>query len=188
MVTVASVPVERPVTGADQPDRHDREQPSGAVGAHGVLRVGGPGIALAVLAPIAAVALVAFRVATEGLAAGAEDPVPPVALAVATIIGGLVLARRAATQRAELGPEGIRCRNLVVGFDVNWDLVESVVVHRRGPVQLVELHLEHLRRHHRVGAATRWNGSSADAVRSQLTSHPRVAERLVFEDPTGTTS
>ncbi len=180
--------MERPVTGADQPDRPDREQPSGAVGAHGVLRVGGPGIALAVLAPIAGVALVAFRVATEGLTAGAEDPVPPVALAVATIVGGLVLAWRAATQRAGLGADGIRCRNLVVGFEVDWDLVESVVVHRRGPVQLVELHLTHLRRHHRVGAATRWNGSGADDVRSLLASHPPTAERLVVDDPAGTTS
>ncbi len=186
--------MERPVTGADQPDRPDdpdrpdREQSSGAVGASSVLRAGGPGIALAVLAPIAAVSLVAFRVATEGLAAGAEDPVPPVVLAVATIVGGLVLAWRAATQRAELGPDGIRCRNLVVGFDVDWNLVQSVAVIRRGPVQLVELHLTHLRRHHRVGAATRWNGSGADDVQSLIASHPRAAERLVVDDPAGTTS
>ena len=139
-------------------------------------------------APLAAVALVGFRMATEGLAAGTEDPVSPVVLAVATVVAGLVLGWRAATQRAEFDDDGIRCRNLVVGFSVDWDLVESVVVHRRGPVQLVELHLTHLRRHHRVGAATRFvGGDDADRVLATLASLPLVADRLVVDDPAGTT-
>lgn len=135
------------------------------------------------IAPLAAVALVGFRVATEGLAAGPEDPVPPVVLAVATVVAGLVLGWRGATQRADLDPSGIRCRNLVVGFEVDWDLVDSVVVHRRGPVQLVELHLSHLRRHHRLGAATRFAGGDAEALAGRLAAHPRVAERLVVDEP-----
>ncbi|MBU6216540.1 MAG: hypothetical protein KGR17_08030, partial [Acidobacteria bacterium] len=101
----------------------------------------------------------------------------------ATVAAGLVLGWRAATQRADLDPSGIRCRNLVVGFEVDWDLVDSVVVHRRGPVQLVELHLSHLRRHHRLGAATRFAGGDAEALAGRLAAHPRVAERLVVDEP-----
>ncbi|MBU6216113.1 MAG: hypothetical protein KGR17_05870, partial [Acidobacteria bacterium] len=137
--------MDRPVTGADGADGADGAERPGRSGERAAesltLRSGAPGLALAVIAPLAAVALVGFRVATEGLAAGPEDPVPPVVLAGVTIVAGLVLGWRAASQRADLDPNGIRCRNLVVGFEVDWDLVDSVVVHRRGPVQLVELHV-----------------------------------------------
>jgi len=147
-----------------------------------VLRAGAPGRLLAVISPLAAIALVSFRFATEGLADGDGDPVPPAVLAVVTVGVGVVLGWRAATQRATFDPVGVRCRNLVVGFSVDWDLIEEVVVHRRGGLQVLDLRFGHLRRRLRVGAATRFVGAEAASVLEHLGRLPSAADRLQVDE------
>lgn len=143
------------------------------------LAPGPPAWAAAVAAPVAAVALVAFRLWTSGLRSGPDDPVPPVALAVFTVALALVLSWRALTQRAVLDDERLVCRNLAVSFEVGWDRVEELLVVRRPGVVVVELRVRHLRRRHRIGAATRFAGPEAEAVLDVLRAHPATRERLV---------
>ncbi len=143
------------------------------------LAPGPPAWAAAVAAPVGALALVSFRLWTSGLASGPEDPVPPAVLAVVTMVLALVLSWRALTQRAVLDDRGLACRNLMVGFEVDWDRVEELVVVRRPGVVIVELRVRNLRRRHRVGAATRFAGPEAEAALDVLRAHPGARSLLV---------
>lgn len=147
------------------------------------LAPGPPAWAAAVAAPVVALALVAFRLWTSGLRSGPDDPVPPTLLAVFTVGLALVLSWRALTQRAVLDDAGLACRNLVVSFEVDWDRVEELAVVRRPGVVLVEIRILHLRRRHRLGAATRFPGPEAEAVLDVLRAHPAARERLVEPAP-----
>ena len=140
---------------------------------------GPPARILAVLIPVVAVALIAARAARDGLRASPDDPVSPWIIAVVTVAVGGWLRWRALTQRAELGPDGLSCRNLVTSFEVDWDRVESLIVLRRGPLAMVDLRIRSHRRRLRVGAATRFSDESAEVVLDQIRAHPDAAARLI---------
>jgi len=142
------------------------------------LRAGSPGRILALGAPLGAVALVLLGAQRDSLVASSTDVVAPSVVAVVTVIAGLVLGWRAWTQRAELDESGVRCRNLLVTFDVDWGLVESLRVERRGPLVLLELVLVHQRRSHRIGAATRRSGPSSEAVLAAVSQVAPASLRL----------
>jgi hypothetical protein len=142
---------------------------------------GPPARVVAVLAPLAALALVVGRALSSGLSATSDDPVSPWIVAVVTVAVGFALAYRALTQSTELGVDVLRCRNLLTTFDVDWDRVEDLEVVRRGPFVMVEVRIRSLRRRHRLGAATRFVGDGADVVLDVLRAHPRSAAVLVEE-------
>lgn len=144
-----------------------------------VIPAGPPARVLSLLIPVVAAALVAFRALREGLHSGPDDPVSPWIVAVLTLAVGVWLGRRATTQRAELGSEGLTCRNLVTSFGVDWDRVDSLVVSRRGPLVIVDLRVRSHRRRLRVGAATRFSDESAEAVLDQFRAHPAARARLL---------
>ena len=137
-----------------------------------------PGRCLAVALPVIAVALVGFRAATTGLTRTPEDPLPPAVLAAATVVAACVLGGRAWTQRARLDAAGLRVRNLTVSFDVTWDQIDRLQVERRLGLMIVEIRVRHLRRRHRLGAATRWTGPTAEAVLVALGTHPQAGRLL----------
>ncbi len=146
------------------------------------LRPGPPAGAVAVLAPVVALSLVLGRALTSGLAATPDDPVSPWVIAVLTVAVGFGLSYRALTQSVELGPETLRCRNLLTTFHVDWDRVEDLEVVRRGPFVMVEVRIRSLRRRHRLGAATRFAGEGAEVVLDVVRAHPSAGAVLV-EDP-----
>jgi len=145
------------------------------------LRPGPPAWATAVVAPLVAAALVAYRAAGPGLARTADDPVPPWVLGVLTVVVGMGLAYRALTQRAVLGDGDLRCRNLVTTFTVGWDQLDRLEVVRRWGLVVVDVHVRGMRRRLRVGAATRFGGEEAEAVLDVLRAHP-IAGALLGDD------
>ena len=147
------------------------------------LPVGLPGRLLAAVVPVVAFGLVAASARRGGLDATDGDVVPPWVLAVATLAGAVVLSWRAATQRAVLDAAGLRCRNLLVSFEADWDLVEVLRVERRGPFVTVDLVLANLRRSHRIGAATRLAGPSAAQVLGLIRQVPAASARLGDPEP-----
>ena len=183
--TVASQIVDPAAPGSDDPSDsgHDDAGPLGdGRGASGdwVVELSSalPGRCLALALPVVAVALVGFRVAAAGLTRTSEDPLSPVVLAAATVIGACVLGWRAWTQRARLDATGLHVRNLTVSFDLAWDQIERLQVERRLGLQVVEIRMLHLRRRHRLGAATRIEGPTADAVLIALGTHPDAGRLL----------
>jgi hypothetical protein len=147
---------------------------------HDVVRPGPPAWLLAVLVPVAAVVVVLWR----GLERGPGEPAPPWVVAVLTVVLALGVAWRAVTQFVALGPDRLTCRNVLVSFEVPWERVEALDVERKAGVVLVAVRVQHLRRTHRLGAATRFAGHEAEAVLDRLRAHP-VARRLLVEDPDG---
>lgn len=146
------------------------------------IRRGTPALVAAVAIPLIAVVLVAVGWSRGG---APGEPVGPGTVAVVTLVGAAVLSWRAATQRAQLGPEDLWCRNLTVGFAVEWDRVEALRVVRRAPLVFIEVRVADLRRAHRVGAATRF-GADDEAVAEvlgALRAHPRAAAVLEEEAP-----
>lgn len=143
-----------------------------------VVRAGPPARALAAAAPLIALGLVLWSASRGGLDRTAADVVPPWVLAVVTLVAAGVVSWRAATQRAELTADGVRCRNLLVSFEADWELVERLRVDRRGPLVTVDLVFANLRRTHRVGAATRFGGVSSGGVLEALGRIPAAAHRL----------
>lgn len=146
-----------------------------------VVRAAAPARVLAVLVPVAAIALVAARAAGTGLSAGPDDPASPWIVAVATIALGCWLGWRSPSQRAELLPSELRCRNLTSSYAVDWDHVSSLAVVRRGPLVLLEIRVSGHRRRLRIGAATRFAGDSAEVVLDVVRAHPS-AGRLLLDD------
>lgn len=145
------------------------------------IRPGGPARVISVAVPAVAVGLVLARAVGTGLASGPDDPASPWIVAVVTVAVGCWLGWRAPTQRAELRPTELRCRNLATSFTIGWSQVESVVVLRRGPITTVDVRVRGLRRRLRVGAATRFTGHAADAVLDMIRAHP-VAGAVLAEE------
>jgi hypothetical protein len=147
------------------------------------IRPGPPAFLLGVATPVAGALLVLAAAARGDLAATPSDPVPPVAVAVVTLLGCVALGRRAMTQRAVLGVSALRCRNVLAGFAVEWDRIEAIEVVRRPALLRVDLHVRDLRRRQRVGAATRFDERSFDDVLAVLRGHPSAAGLLVDDGP-----
>lgn len=143
------------------------------------LAAGLPARLLAAVIPLAALVLVLVGLARGGLTTAPDEPVPPAAVAVLTLLAAIVLSYRSLNQCAELAPDRLVCRNLLVSFAVEWERVDALVVVRRPGVRFVELHVSDLRRRHRVGAATRFGSEHGDDVLGVLRSHPRAAAVLV---------
>jgi hypothetical protein len=116
---------------------------------------------------------------------GADDPIGPGGVAAVTLVGAALLGWRASTQRADLGTDDLWCRNLTVGFAVEWDRVEALRVVHRAPVVLVEVRVADLRRTHRLGAATRFaaDRDGVAEVLAVLRDHPRAAAVLEEDAP-----
>lgn len=146
------------------------------------IRPGPPGLLLAVLFPLGASGLVVFRAITSGLQATPDDPVPPTVIAVATIFGSLLAGWRSFTQRAELEPGHLRCRNLSASYLVAWDRIERLEVVRRPGLVFWRVHVAGLRRPHRLGPASRFPGPEADAVLDIVRSHPGAGP-LIDDEP-----
>lgn len=144
-----------------------------------VLNPAAPARVVAAVAPLAAIGLVAFRALGAGLASGPDDPASPWLVAVVTIALGCWLGWRARTQRAELRPEVLRCRNLTTTFELGWERAEAVVVSRRGPITVFDVRVRGLRRRLRIGAATRLSGSGADVVIDMIRAHPVAGDLLL---------
>lgn len=143
---------------------------------------GAPALVAAAALPLIAAALVALG---WSRGSGTDDPIGPGGVAAATLAGALLLGWRASTQRAVLGPEDLLCRNLTVGFAVEWDRVEALRVVHRAPLVFVEVRVADLRRAHRVGAATRFaadHDGVADVL-ATLRAHPRAAAVLEEDAP-----
>jgi hypothetical protein len=146
----------------------------------GAIEIGpGPPAFLAALgAPVVAVALIASRAASSGLSAGPDDPIPPMLVAVLTVVVALVLSWRCLTQRASLDIDVLRCRNALVTFEIPWEQVERLdIVHRLGIV-VIDVRIMRFRRRHRIGAATRLSGAEAEAMLDMLRAHPVAASLL----------
>lgn len=143
------------------------------------LRPGPPAWALAAAAPVVAIALVAYRAAGPGLTRTADDPVSPWFVVAGTAVLAVWVSWRALTQRADLTPDALRCRNLSSTFEIDWDGVESLQVVRRPGVVVIDIRFVRMRRTHRLGAATRFPGPDAEAVLDTLRAHPMAAALLV---------
>jgi hypothetical protein len=139
---------------------------------------GVPAWLLALAAPAGAIGLIWYRAAGSGLSAGPDDPIPPVIVAIVTVVVALVVSWRSLSQRARLSPTSLVCRNVLVTYDVPWEAVEALdVVHRPGLV-VIDVRIRGLRRRHRLGAATRAPGGDADAVLDLVSAHPVAAGLL----------
>ncbi len=151
-------------------------------GAATTITRGAPALLAAFAIPVLAVALVA---AGWSRGTGTEDPIGPGGVAAVTLVGAALLAWRAVTQRAVLGPEDLWCRNLTVGFAVEWDRVEALRVVHRAPLVFVEVRVADLRRTHRLGAATRFAADRHGVAEmlATLRTHPRAAAVLEEEAP-----
>jgi hypothetical protein len=147
------------------------------------LRPGPPAWATAVVAPLVAVALVAYRAWGPGLARTADDPVSPWVLAVLTVAVGVGLSYRALTQRAVLGQDDLHCRNLLTTFTVGWDQLDRLEVVRRWGLVVIDVHVRGMRRRHRLGAATRVGGEESDVVLDVLRAHPLAGALLGDDGP-----
>ena len=146
------------------------------------LRAGPPAFVLALAAPFVGLLLVGYRAMSSGLSSGPDDPLPPWILAVVTVVAGVVIGWRAATQRALLDDEVLRCRNLLVTFELRWETIERLTTTRRFGITVIEIRMRGIHRRHRLGAATRFTGHEADAVRDVLTVHPGAGP-LLTDDP-----
>ncbi|MEI7887134.1 MAG: hypothetical protein WCJ04_07060, partial [Actinomycetes bacterium] len=122
------------------------------------LSAGPPAWALAAVMPLAALGLIWFRSSDSGLSSTPSDPVSPLVMAVVTLVAVAVLAWRSVTQRAALDEDGLHCRNLTMSFHVEWERIERLELVHRGGLQMVEVRVRGLRRHNRLGAATRFSG------------------------------
>lgn len=163
--------------GTDPPDPPGSDP--GTVTIHG----GPPSVVLAALAPLVAIVLIWRGVTTGGMSSTEHDLVSPWIIAVLTLVVGVLLGWRALTQHAELGVEGLRCRNLTTSFTIPWDRVDRIeIVHRLGLV-VFDVHLSGVRRRHRIGAATRFAGEEAVVVRDLVAAHPDAASRLEPDAP-----
>ncbi|MFM7064068.1 MAG: hypothetical protein ACKO04_11340 [Actinomycetes bacterium] len=148
-----------------------------------VLRGGLPSWLLAAGAPVVALALLGQRLAVDGLRQQDGEPVSPWLVAVLTLGVAAFVTVRALSQRAEVHAERVRCRNLLVTFEVEWADVERLEVVRRLGLVVVEVHVRHLRRHHRLGAATRFSGPDADELLGLLGSVPAAGALLAQAAP-----
>ena len=148
-----------------------------------VLRGGPPAWITAVAAPIVALALIANRLGGDGMRQQVGEPLPPWVVAVGTVVLAAILSWRAATTRAELGATTLGCRNLLVGFEVDWADVEELRVRRRAGLVVVDVGVRNLRRTHRLGAATRFGGADADEVLRLLAAHPGAGPLLEGAGP-----
>ena len=147
-----------------------------------VLRGGLPSWLVAAAAPVVALALLGQRLATDGMRQQEGEPASPWLVAVLTLVLAVFVTWRALTQRAEVHRDRVRCQNLLVTFEVDWADVERLeVVHRLG-VAVVEIHVRNLRRHHRLGAATRFAGPESDELIGLLGSVPTVGALLARSD------
>jgi hypothetical protein len=99
-------------------------------------------------------------------------------MAVVTLGAVAVLAWRCVTQRAALDEDGLHCRNLTMSYHLEWERIERLHVVYRGGLQIVEVRVRGLRRHNRLGAATRFLGEEADAMLDSLRAHPQACALL----------
>lgn len=146
-----------------------------------VLRGGPPAWATAAAVPVVALALIANRLGGDGMRQQVGEPLPPWVVALGTVVLAAIVTWRAATTRAELDGSTLRCRNLLVAFDVAWADVEELRVQRRAGLVVVDVRVRNLRRTHRLGAATRFGGAEADEVLRLLAAHPQAGPLL--DDP-----
>ena len=143
-----------------------------------VLRGGLPSWLLAGAAPVVALALLGQRLAADGFHQQEGEPASPWLVALLTLVLAGFVTWRALTQRAEVHRDRVRCQNLLVTFEVDWADVERLeVVHRLG-LAVVEVHVRNLRRHHRLGAATRFAGPESEALLGLLGSVPAAGALL----------
>ncbi len=142
------------------------------------MSAGPPAWVLAAVLPVAAVGLIWFRSADSGLSSTPSDPVSPLIMAVVTLVAVSVLAWRCVTQRAALDEDGLHCRNLTMSYHLEWERIERLQLVYRGGLQTVEVRVHGLRRHNRLGAATRFLGDEADAVLDSLRAHPQACALL----------
>lgn len=147
-----------------------------------VLRGGLPSWVLAVVAPVAALALLGQRLATDGMRQQEGEPTSPWLVAVVTLLLAAFVTWRALTQRAEVFRDRVRCQNLLVTFEVDWADVERLEVVRRLGLVVVEIHVRNLRRRHRLGAATRLVGPESDELLGLLGSVPAAGALLARSD------
>ncbi len=143
-----------------------------------VLRGGLPSWLAAVAAPVVALALLGQRLAVDGLRQQEGEPASPWVVAALTVVLAGFVTWRALTQRAEVHPDRVRCRNLLVTFEVAWADVERLEVVRRLGLVVVEVHVRNLRRRHRLGAATRFSGPESDELLGLLGSVPAAGALL----------
>ncbi|MFM7063379.1 MAG: hypothetical protein ACKO04_07790, partial [Actinomycetes bacterium] len=123
-----------------------------------VLRGGLPSWLVAGATPVLVLALLGQRLASDGLRQQEGEPVSPWFVALLTLgLAGFVVVR-ALSQRTEVHPDRIRCRNLLVTFEVDWADVERLQAVERMGLVVVEVHVRHLRRRHRLDAAIRFAG------------------------------
>lgn len=147
-----------------------------------VLRGGLPSWLVAAAAPVVALALLGQRLATDGMRQQEGEPASPWLVAVLTLVLAVFVTWRALTQRAEVHRERVRCQNLLVTFEVDWADVERLEVVRRLGLVVVEVHVRNLRRHHRLGAATRFVGPESDELIGLLGSVPAAGALLDRSD------
>jgi len=148
-----------------------------------VLRGGLPSWLLAGASPVVALALLGQRLASDGLRQQEGEPASPWLVAAVTLVLAGFVTWRALTQRAEVHRDRIRCQNLLVTFEVDWADVERLQVVRRLGLVVVEVHVRNLRRHHRLGAATRFAGPEADELLGLLASVPAAGALLEQTTP-----
>jgi hypothetical protein len=138
-----------------------------------------PARVLAAAIPLAALLLVSIGAARGAMDPGADSPLSPWIVALATLAGAILLSWRALTQTAVLGDDGLVSRNLTSTVRANWSTVEELRCVPRPGLVTVEIHLRGTRRRLQLGAATRWAGHDADAVAAMLAAHPRAGALLV---------
>ena len=129
-----------------------------------ILRGGLPSWLLAGAAPVVALALLGQRLAADGFRRQQGEPASPWLVAAVTVVLAAFVTWRALTQRAEVHRDRVRCRNLLVTFEVDWADVERLEVVRRLGLAAVEIHVRNLRRRHRLGAATRFAGPESQEL------------------------
>ncbi len=147
-----------------------------------VLRGGLPSWLVAAAAPVVALALLGQRLATDGMRQQEGEPASPWLVALLTLALAVFVTWRALTQRAEVHRDRVRCQNLLVTFEVDWADVERLEVVRRLGLVVVEIHVRNLRRHHRLGAATRLVGPDSDELLGLLGSVPAAGALLARSD------
>ncbi|MFM7068152.1 MAG: hypothetical protein ACKOYM_01710, partial [Actinomycetes bacterium] len=157
----------------------DEWRSTGVDGPALVLRSGPPAWCVAAATPLLVVFLVGRRLADDGLRRQFGEPISPWWMLVVTVALAVFVVWRAVTQRGECAPDALRCRNLLVTFEVAWIDIERLQVVRRLGLVVVDVHVRGLRRAHRLGAATRFVGSQSDAVIGLLRAFPASSGRLV---------
>jgi len=99
-------------------------------------------------------------------------------MAALTMIAVVLLAWRSLTQRAALDEDGLHCRNLTMSYHLEWERIERLQLVHRGGLQIIEVRVRGLRRHSRLGAATRFSGDEAEAVLDSIRAHPQACALL----------